>query len=143
MASTFPPLQFDVDTLSAFIDQSFPAKARPALGQLVSIAPGHVRMRLDPDQDMIRPGGIVSGPVLMGVVDVAAWAAVLAHVGPVAMAVTHSLNMAFLRACAVAPVIADARLLRLGRRLATIDVRLWQGSEDHLVAQSTVGYALP
>ncbi len=143
MASPFPPLQFDVDALSAFIDQSFPAKARPALGQLVSIAPGHVRMRLDPDQDMIRPGGIVSGPVLMGVVDVAAWAAVLAHVGPVAMAVTHSLNMAFLRACAVAPVIADARLLRLGRRLATIDVRLWQGSEDHLVAQSTVGYALP
>lgn len=143
MASTFPPLQFDVDTLSAFIDQSFPAKARPALGQLVSIAPGHVRLRLDPDQDMIRPGGIVSGPVMMGLVDVAAWAAVLAHVGPVAMAVTHSLNMAFLRACTVAPVIADARLLRLGRRLATIDVRLWQDSEDRLVAQSTVGYALP
>lgn len=143
MASTFPPLQFDVDTLSAFIDHSFPAKARPALGQLVSIAPGHVRLRLDPDQDMIRPGGIVSGPVMMGLVDVAAWAAVLAHVGPVAMAVTHSLNMAFLRACTVAPVIADARLLRLGRRLATIDVRLWQDSEDRLVAQSTVGYALP
>lgn len=143
MASPFPPLQFDVDSLSAFIDQSFPAKARPALGQLVSIAPGHVRLRLDPDQDMIRPGGIVSGPVMMGLVDVAAWAAVLAHVGPVAMAVTHSLNMAFLRACTVAPVTADARLLRLGRRLATIDVRLWQGSEDRLVAQSTVGYALP
>lgn len=143
MTASFPPLQFDLDGLSAFIDDSFPAKARPALGQLVALAPGHARLRLDPDEDMIRPGGIVSGPVLMGLVDVAAWAAVLAHVGPVAMAVTHSLNMAFLRACAVAPVIADARLLRLGRRLATIDVRLWQDSEDRLVAQSTVGYALP
>lgn len=143
MTSPFPPLQFDRDTLAAFIDRSFPAKARPALGDLVSIAPGHARLRLDPDQDMVRPGNIVSGPTLMGLVDVAAWAAVLAHAGPVAMAVTHSLNMAFLRACAVAPVIADARLLKLGRRLATIDVRIWQGAEDRLIAQSTVGYALP
>lgn len=143
MTSPFPPLQFDLAGLSAFIDESFPAKARPALGQLVAIAPGHARLVLEPDADMVRPGGIVSGPVMMGLVDVAAWAVVLAHVGPVAMAVTHSLNMAFLRACAVAPVTADARLLRLGRRLATIDVRLWQDSEDRPVAQSTVGYALP
>lgn len=143
MSSPFPPLQFDLAGLSAFIDDSFPAKARPALGRLVAIAPGHARMVLEPDADMVRPGRIVSGPVLMGVVDVAAWAVVLAHVGPVAMAVTHSLNMAFLRACAVAPVTADARLLKLGRRLATIDVRLWQDSEDRPVAQSTVGYALP
>lgn len=141
--SSLPPLQFDLDGLAAFIDGSFPARARPALGRLVAIAPGHARLLLEPDEDMVRPGGIVSGPVLMGLVDVAAWAAVLAHVGPVAMAVTHSLNMAFLRACAVAPVTADARLLRLGRRLATIDVRLWQENEDRLVAQSTVGYALP
>lgn len=143
MASPIPPLQFDVEGLAAFIDQSFPPKARRNLGELVSIAPGHARLRLDPDEEMVRPGGIVSGPVLMGVVDVAAWAVVLAHVGPVAMAVTHSLNMAFLRGCAVAPVVADARLLKLGRRLATIDVRLWQGDESQPVAQSTVGYALP
>jgi len=143
MASPFPPLRFDLDGLAAFIDQSFPPKARPAFGRLAGIAPGHARLILDPDADMVRPGGIVSGPVLMGLVDVAAWAVVLAHVGPVAMAVTHSLNMAFLRACAVAPVTADAHLLKLGRRLATIDVRLWQGTEDWPVAQSTVGYALP
>lgn len=143
MTSAFPPLQFDLAGLTAFIDQSFPAKARAALGQPVELAPGHVRMRLDPDADMVRPGGIVSGPVLMGLVDVAAWAAVLAHIGPVAMAVTHSLNIAFLRACLVAPVIADARLLKLGRRLATIEVRLWQEAEDRPIAQSTVGYALP
>lgn len=143
MTASFPPLQFDAEGLAAFIDQSFPPKARRSLGELVSIAPAHARLRLDPDEEMIRPGGIVSGPVLMGVVDVAAWAVVLAHVGPVAMAVTHSLNMTFLRGCAVAPVVADARLLKLGRRLATIDVRLWQGDEDRLIAQSTVGYALP
>jgi uncharacterized protein (TIGR00369 family) len=143
MTSPFPPLRFDRDDLAAFIDRSFPARARPALGDLVSIAPGHARLRLDPDEDMVRPGNIVSGPTLMGLVDVAAWAVVLAHAGPVAMAVTHSLTISFLRGCSVAPVIADARLLKLGRRLATIDVRLWQDSEERLIAQATVGYTLP
>jgi acyl-coenzyme A thioesterase PaaI-like protein len=40
-------------------------------------------------------------------------------------------------------VVADARLIKLGKRLATIDVRLWQDSEEQLIVQSTVGYALP
>lgn len=137
------PLWFELDALAAFIDQSFPPAARPAFGRIVAVAPDHVRMRLDPGPDMIRPGGIVSGPTLMGLADVAAWAVVLAHVGPVAMAVTNSLSITFLRACQLEAVIADARLLKLGRRLASVDVRLWQGDEQRLVAQATVGYALP
>jgi uncharacterized protein (TIGR00369 family) len=79
----------------------------------------------------------------MGLIDVAAYAVVLAHIGPVEMAVTNTLFVTFLRPCRVEPVFADARLLKLGRRLASIDVRLWQASEDRLVAQATVGYALP
>jgi uncharacterized protein (TIGR00369 family) len=135
--------RFALDDLAAFLDQSFPAEARPFLGELVSIAPFHARMKLEPTAAMIRPGDIVSGPTLMGLVDVAAWAVILAHIGPVAMAVTNSLNMNFLRACRRETVIADARLLKLGRRLASVDVRLWQRSEDRLVGQATVGYALP
>ena len=92
---------------------------------------------------MIRPGGIVSGPTLMGLIDVAAYAAVLAHTGPVEMAVTNTLHVSFLRACRVDRTVADARLLKLGRRFASIDVRLWQSTEDCLVAQAAVGYALP
>jgi uncharacterized protein (TIGR00369 family) len=143
MSASLPPLAFDLAGLAAFLDQAFPEKARPALGRLVAIAPGHARLVLDPTEDMIRPGGIVSGPVLMGLVDVAAYAAILAHIGPVPMAVTHTLTMNFLRGCPVAPVIADARLLKLGRRLATVDVRLWQEDEHQPVAQATAGYALP
>ena len=79
----------------------------------------------------------------MALADVAAYGVVLAHVGPVAMAVTNSLNINFLRACRFEPVTADARLLKLGRRLAAIDVRLWQADEDRPVAQATVSYALP
>jgi uncharacterized protein (TIGR00369 family) len=136
-------LRLSSSELAAFLDGAFPAAARPNLGELVSVAPGHARMRLEPDASMIRPGGIVSGPTLMGLIDVAAYAVVLAHVGPVEMAVTNTLSVSFLRPCRLELVVADARLLKLGRRFASVDVRLWQTAEDRLVAQATVGYALP
>lgn len=129
--------------LADFLDRAFTPAARPAFGQLVAVEAGHVRMRLDPTPDMLRPGEIVSGPTLMGFIDVAAYAVVLAHVGPLAMAVTHALNISFLRACRCETIFADARLLKLGRRLATVDVRVWQDTDDRLNAQATVGYAIP
>ena len=136
-------LQMTLDDVSTFLDTAFPTAARPALGQLVSVELDHVRMALQPDADMVRPGGIVSGPILMGLADVAAYAVILAHIGPVAMAVTNTLNITFLRACRVETITVDARLLKLGRRIATIDIRIWQQSEADLVAQATVGYVLP
>ncbi|WP_129781074.1 PaaI family thioesterase [Peristeroidobacter soli] len=136
-------LLFDRDGLAAFLDGAFPAAARPALGEVAFVKPNHVQLTLQPLPEMARPGNIVSGPALMALIDVAAYAVVLAHIGPVAMAVTHSMNVAFLRACRWQTIVADARLIKLGRRLATIDVRLWQESEEQPIAQSTVGYALP
>lgn len=136
-------LHFDKDGLVAFLDSAFPVAARPAFGEVAFVRLNHVQLTLQPLPEMERPGNIVSGPALMGLIDVAAYAVVLAHIGPVAMAVTHTMNVAFLRACRWSMVVADARLLKLGRRLATIDVRVWQGTEEHLIAQSTVGYALP
>ncbi|HWA44052.1 MAG TPA: PaaI family thioesterase [Hypericibacter adhaerens] len=136
-------LSLDKEALAAFLDKAFPPAARPSYGQIESVALDHVRMTLEPRPEMIRPGDIVAGPALMGLADVAAYAVVLAHLGPVAMAVTNSLTINFLRPCQLETIMADARLLRLGRRLATVEVRLWQGREDRLVAVATVGYALP
>ncbi len=136
-------LLLDKEALAAFLDGAFPAAARASFGEVAFVKPNHVQLTLQPLPEMARPGNIVSGPALMGLIDVAAYAVVLAHIGPVAMAVTHSMNVAFLRACRWSTVVADARLLKLGKRLATIDVRLWQESEQQLIAQSTVGYALP
>ncbi|WIA54161.1 PaaI family thioesterase [Sphingobium sp. WTD-1] len=129
--------------VSTFLDEAFPTSARANLGEVVSLDLNHLRMRLEPDHSMMRPGDLVSGPTLMGLVDVAAYAVIAAHHGAEAMAVTNSLSIAFLRGCEFKTVFADARLLKLGRRLATVDVRLWQDNEERLIAQSTVGYALP
>ena len=79
----------------------------------------------------------------MGLADHAAYAVILAHIGPVAMAVTSNLNYTFLRGVQMATVRAEARLLRLGRRLATVDVILWQDDRERPVGQATVTYAIP
>ena len=79
----------------------------------------------------------------MGLADRAAYAVILAHIGPVAMAVTSNLNFSFLRAVAARAVMADAVLLKLGRKLATVDVRLWQDDPGIVLGQATGTYAIP
>lgn len=132
-----------IEQLAEFFVAAFPGIATERQAGIVSIEPGRVRLRLEPDEGALRPGGIVSGPTQMGLADRAAYAVILAHIGPVAMAVTSNLNMSFLRAVAFGPVHADAALLKLGRRLATVDVRLWQDEPANVVAQATVTYAIP
>ncbi|MDE8653319.1 PaaI family thioesterase [Novosphingobium sp. H3SJ31-1] len=133
----------NADEVTAFLDAAFPPATRSLLGEVQSLALNHLRMRLDPDPSMRRPGDIVSGPAIMALVDVAAYGVIAAHHGPEAMAVTHSLSITFLRACRFEPIIADAQILKLGRRLASVDVRIWQRTPERLIAQSTVGYSLP
>lgn len=140
-----PPLTLRLTPaqVTAFLTAAFPATDPRRMGEVVHLSPGHLRVRLDPDSSTLRPGNIVSGPTLMTLADLAAYAVIAAHHGPEQMAVTNALSITFLRPCGHRPIIADARLLKLGRRLASVDVRLWQDSEDRLIAQATVGYALP
>ncbi|WP_298672796.1 PaaI family thioesterase [uncultured Sphingomonas sp.] len=142
-ASPTLQLRLTAAQVRAFLEEAFPPPARPNLGEIEALRLNHLRIRLDPDASMKRPGNIVSGPTLMTLVDLAAYAIIAAHHGPEAMAVTNALSISFLRACRFEPIHADAVILKLGRRLATVDVRIWQGDEDRVIAQSTVGYALP
>lgn len=132
-----------IEQLAAFFVEAFPGVATERQAGIVGIEPGRCRLRLEPDDTSLRLGGIVSGPTQMGLVDRAAYAVILAHIGPVAMAVTSNLNISFLRAVEYAPVMADAELIKLGKRLATVDVRLWQADPAPVLAQATVTYAIP
>ncbi len=136
-------LRMDVPALNAFLRSAFPHAPADQLEGVIAAWPGFVRCRLVPDAGHLRPGGIVSGPTQMGLADRAAYVLVLAHIGPVAMAVTSTLTINFLRACEAVPVTADARLLRLGRRLAVADVRIWTTDPDRPAAQASVTYAIP
>jgi uncharacterized protein (TIGR00369 family) len=136
-------LRLDIDALNSFLLGAFPGSDHDTMGRVIEASPGHVRMVIKPGERSLRPGALVSGPTQMALADVAAYALVLAHVGPVAMAVTSSLTIHFLRGCRLGEVFADAGLLRLGKRTVAVDVRIWTDRADRLVAQATVAYALP
>ena len=136
-------IRLDAAALNEFLRAAFPDSRPGSLGTVVSAAPGHIQARMDPGDRALRPGGLISGPTQMGFADMAAYALVLAHIGPVAMAVTSALNYQFLRPCRPGPLFADAHLLRLGKRLAVMDVRIWTDDAGKPVGQAQVTYAIP
>jgi uncharacterized protein (TIGR00369 family) len=136
-------LRLDAEGLMAFLHGAFPHAPPEYMGQVVEVSPGHLRFQRKSNVWDLRPGNLVSGPTQMGLVDSVAYLLVAAHFGPVEMAVTTHLNMQFLRPCKPGLLTADARLLKLGRRLVNMDVRLWTDSEARPVAHATVTYALP
>jgi len=102
-----------------------------------------IRVRLFHHDLHLRPGGTISGPSLMTLADTAMYSLLLAMIGPVALAVTTSLNINFLRKPAAADVIAQARLLKLGSRLAVGEVTMFSDGDDEPVAHATVTYSIP
>jgi uncharacterized protein (TIGR00369 family) len=96
------------------------------------------------NERMLRPGGTVSGPTLMEMADLAMYVVLLSAIGPVALAVTTNLNINFLRrALPGQDVLAAAKLLKLGKRLAVGEVNLLSGSSPDPVAHVTATYSIP
>ncbi|HEY2678802.1 MAG TPA: PaaI family thioesterase [Steroidobacteraceae bacterium] len=94
--------------------------------------------------DQLRPGGTVSGPVLMSVADVAIYVAVLATIGIVPLAVTTSLNINFLRKpSADRSIVAICRLLKVGRILAIGEVAMYSKGIEDMVAHAVGTYSIP
>lgn len=136
-------LKLDAEGVNQLLRRAFPDAAPDQMPRVVETAPGRVRLIRAYGQGLLRPGGVISGPTLMSLADTAAYALVLAHRGDELMAVTSSLVMNFLRGAAPGDIHAEADVLRLGRRIAVCDVRIWTERADRLAAQATVTYALP
>ena len=79
----------------------------------------------------------------MALADAAAWLAILAQIGPVLLAVTTSLHIDFLRRPDLVDVLAEGRLLKLGKSLGVVDVGLQSAGRDELVAKAQVTYSIP
>ena len=93
---------------------------------------------------MLRPGGTVSGPTLMALADCAMYVVLLSAIGPVGLAVTTNLNINFLRkGQAGQDVLAAAKILKLGKRLAVGEVTLLSGDSPDPVAHVTATYSIP
>ena len=129
------------DELRAFLFREFPQIE--GTYAVEDVGPLRARMRLIAGERHLRPGGTISGPAMFGLADVALYAAILASVGPVALAVTTNLNINFLRKPAPVDLIGEARLFKLGKRLAVGEVSIFESASEDLVAHATGTYSIP
>ena len=132
--------RMDADAIEAFLGQHFPAAV--GFSRIVAIRDDELDCVVDYRDEYLRPGGTISGPTLMTLADTAMYFLLLARLGPVALAVTTSLHINFLRRPPPAGVLATARLLKLGQRLAVGEVHLRSQADGALVAQASAIYAL-
>jgi uncharacterized protein (TIGR00369 family) len=124
-----------------FMARFFPQARMPI--EIEELRNGYLRVRVGVTDRYLRPGGTVSGPALMTIADTAMYYLVLGMIGPVPLALTTSLNINFLRAPGLADVIAEAELLKLGKRLAVGRVTIYSAGSDQAVAHATVTYSIP
>jgi uncharacterized protein (TIGR00369 family) len=108
-----------------------------------AIGHGTATVRMPFDETFVRPGGTISGPALMSLTDYGMYAALMGAIGRVELAVTTNLNINFLRKPASADVLAECRVIKLGRTLAVLDVTLYSDGDDRPVAHATGTYAIP
>lgn len=129
------------DEIKDFMQKFFPQARLPV--EFEELRDGFLRIRVSMSDRNLRPGGTVSGPTLMAIADSAMYYLVLGMIGPVALALTTNLNINFLRAPKLADVIAEAEMLKLGKRLAVGQVTLYSEGSDEPVAHATVTYSIP
>lgn len=101
------------------------------------------RVRQAYSVQFLRPGGTISGPTMMALADFTMYVAVLATIGPVPLAVTTNLNINFLRKPADRDLVADCRLLKVGKRLAVGEVTIRSDGIDAAAAHVTATYSIP
>lgn len=134
----------DAQALDEFMLEAF---GRPLSWTIERVDIDGIRVRQPTTIDDSRPGGTVSGPTLMSLADGIAYMVVLSRIGPAALAVTSNLTINFLRRPGMVDVVTEAKLLKLGRSLAVVDVQMYSdtgepGAFDNPVAQATVTYSM-
>lgn len=130
--------------LETFLTREFPQAFHPGSGlSIEKVEHGRALVRLAYSERFIRPGGTISGPTMMMLADFALYLAVLSAIGPVPLAVTINFNINFLRRPEQRDILADARIMKLGKRLAVMDVSIYSDGSEEPVAHVTSTYSIP
>jgi len=108
---------------------------------LESIEDGKAVMKLPYHLKSIRPGGSISGPHMMMLSDACMFAVVLSMLGEVKLAVTTSFNINFLRKPHETDLLAVGTIIKMGKRLAVIEVSVY--SNEDIVSHATGTYSIP
>lgn len=126
------------------LHREFPQVFKPGSGLSIEhVEHGSARIRKVFHANSLRPGGTISGPTMMALADFAMYVAVFSAVGAQPLAVTTNLNINFLSKPAHADLIADARLMKVGKRLVVGEVTIRSEGGDEPVAHVTATYSVP
>lgn len=135
--------KISVDQVNKFLEKAFEGRDGITRPLITVMEDGRAVVRIDINKNHIRPGGYISGPTQMGLADQAAYAAIFTKLGIVPMAVTSNLNINFLRPCKGEYAEADARIIKIGRTLAVMEVNITGSSSKKVSSQSVVTYSIP
>lgn len=109
--------------------------------QVQDIGYGTSTLVLPDNSSHTRLGGVVAGPMLMALSDMALYAAVVGATGD-PRALTASLSINFMRGAPPGGVVAHAHILKTGR-LTSGEVRLCPEGGDDILAHAISTWALP
>lgn len=128
--------------LAAFLAEQFPQVADDF--DILELTDTGIIMRLKVGRRHLRPGDTISGPSMFSLVDVSVYLAILARIGPQALAVTTNASIDFMRKPAAGKdLICECRLLKLGRVLAVGECLLFSDGQDAPVARASLTYSIP
>ncbi len=134
--------KMSLDDLHNYMSEVFPQVVDDFVIEAVGTSDITVRMVVGDVH--LRPGGTVSGPSMFALADVSMYLAILAMIGPKALAVTTNCSIDFMRKPAAGvDLIGKARVLKLGRNLAVGDVLLYSAGQEEPVARAGLTYSLP
>jgi uncharacterized protein (TIGR00369 family) len=136
--------KLSVAELERLLGQEFPQMFNPHGGYAIEeVWPGGALIRKHFSEGSLRPGGTIAGTTMMALADVAPYIAILATIGWVPLAVTINLSINFLKKPPQRDLLAEARLIKLGKRLAVAEIGIRSDGEDDLVAHATSTYSIP
>jgi len=134
----------NADEISKLLREVFPQGFYPGCGLTIErVEYANIRVRRHFEEGSLRPGGTISGPTMMELADFAMYVAVFSAVGPQPLAVTTNLTINFLRKPRKGDLIADARLMKVGKRLAVGEVMIFSDGLAEPVAHVTYTYSIP
>ncbi len=133
--------KMNIAEMQEFVDEVFPQMIGNF--EVLAIEPYRTKIRMKITDDDLRPGGTVSGPAMFAAVDCAFYMATLSMIGPEALTVTTNCAIDFMRKPAPCDLIADARVLKLGKVLSVGDVMLYSEGMDEPVAHANLTYSIP
>ncbi|WP_043334804.1 PaaI family thioesterase [Belnapia moabensis] len=131
----------DLATMLAVIRRGVPLAEDWGV-ELLEAEDGRAVLRLPASTRLLRPGDTLSGPALMGLADVAMWAALLSVNDGRDNSVTSTMTVNFLRPAGSGPVLAEARLVKRGRRMVFGEIMIHAEDSEEVAVHVTTTWAV-